>query len=195
MKKSSTQRLAQLKNSQNHAKRMGQRGFSMISVLLGLVVAGILGAIVIEQFNDGQRKARIEAATSQILTMTAEAQKLYGNNNQYGQVTTAIAVQGNIVPARLRIAGTNTAQNKYNGAITFAPATITSANDSLTMTYANVLKDDCQDVVNAVQALMRQVQVAGTDVKPADGVISVATMSTQCDSAARVPLAFTFGRQ
>jgi hypothetical protein len=159
------------------------------------VIAAIFAKVAIDQFNDSQRKTRIDTATSEIITMVSGAQQLYGTNNQYGSVTTAIAVQGAVVPARLRIAGTNTAQNKYNGAITFAPATITSTSDSLTLTYANVLKEDCQDVVNAVQALMRQVQVAGTDVKPADGVIAVATMATQCDSAARVPLALTFGRQ
>lgn len=176
-------------------KMLQQRGIGIVGMLLALVIAAALTAVAIDQFNESQKKTRISAASSELMTMVSGAQQLYGTNNQYGQVTTAVAVQSSVVPARLRVAGTNTAQNKYNGAITFAPATITTTNDSLTLTYANVLREDCQDVVNSVQALMRQIQVAATDVKPADGVINVGTMATQCDSAARVNIAFTFGRQ
>lgn len=171
-----------------------QRGVSIISVLLGLVIgAGVL-AVAFNQFQDAQRKSRIEAANSEIATMIAEAQKLYGTSNQYGAVTTAIAVQGGVVPDRLRVAGTNTAQNRYNGAITFAPATITTANDSLALGYARVSSIDCQDLILTADPLTRRIEVAGTVVKPADGAVNIGTMSAQCDSADAVDVTFVFGR-
>lgn len=171
-----------------------QRGVSIISVLLGLVIgAGVL-AVAFNQFQDAQRKSRIEAANSEIATMIAEAQKLYGTANQYGAVTTAIAVQGGVVPERLRVAGTNTAQNRYNGAITFTPSTITTANDSLALGYANVSSIDCQDLILTAEPLTRRIEVAGTVVKPNDGAINIGTMSAQCDSADTVNLTIVFGR-
>lgn len=172
-----------------------QKGVSMISVLLGLVIAAVVTITIYDQYTDAQRKTRVETATSEIASMIAESQKVYGAANQYAAVTTAVAVQGGVVPARLRIPGTNTAQNKYNGAVTFAPATVTTPNDSLTLGYSNVRREDCQDVVMSVQNLTRGIQVAAQPAKPNDGVVNVATLSTACDSAATVDVQFTFGRQ
>jgi Tfp pilus assembly protein PilW len=171
-----------------------QRGASMISVLLGLVISAVVVAVIYNQYTDSQRKARIDAAQVEISTMIASAQKLYGNTNQYGAVTTAIAVQSGLVPARLRVAGTNTAQNLYNGAITFAPATVTTTNDALLLTYSGVRGEDCQDLVLGTSALSRQINVAATTVKPADLPVVIATMSTACDATATMALAFTVGR-
>lgn len=178
----------------NRPAKAAQRGVSIVSVLLGLVISAGVLAVVFNQYQDSQRKSRIEAATSEIVGMIAEAQKTYGTANQYGAVTTAVAVQGGVVPPRLRIAGTNTAQNRYNGAVTFAPATITSANDSLTLTYNNVTNIDCQDLILSSERLTRRVAVGATVVKPNDGVVNVATMATACDAAATANIAFTFGR-
>jgi len=175
--------------------RRRQRGNMMIGTMLAMVIGSIMALVVYDQYTDSQRKTRLEAATSEISTMIAEAQKVYGAANQYGSVTTAIAVQGGVVPTRLRIAGTNTAQNKYNGAVTMTPATITSANDSLTLGYANVRREDCQDVVMSVEKLNRGVSVAGTAVKPNDGTLNLASLATACDTTANVAVNFTFGRQ
>lgn len=171
-----------------------QRGISIISVLLGLVISAIVVAVVYNQYTDSQGKARVEAAQAEIATMIASAQKLYGNANQYGAVTTAIAVQSGLVPDRLRVAGTTTAQNRYNGAITFVPATITTANDSLSMSYGAVNRADCQDLVLGLSTLVRSISVGATAVKPNDLPVVIATMSTACDGAATVAMTFTFGR-
>ena len=172
-----------------------QRGMSMMSVLLGLVIAGLLAVVIFNQFTDSQRKARIEAATSEITTLIADSQKTYGVSNQYPNVTTAIAVQGGVIPARLRDAGANTAHNYYNAALTLDPATITTAGDALVLGYAGVRQSDCQDLVLAIDPLVAAIDVNAVNVKPAGGALALATLATQCDSAAAVPVTFTFGRQ
>jgi len=177
------------------SSRGDQRGVSVMSVLLGLVIAAGVTAVVYDQFSDSQRKARIEAATSEISTIIAEAQKVYGATNTYGSVTTAVAVQSGVIPARLRVAGTNTAQNKYNGAITVAPATITTANDSLVLTYSNVPQADCMDVAMQADRLIRRLVIGANTPKAADAAINVGTLATSCDAAATSNLALAFGRQ
>ncbi|MGJ7523828.1 type 4 pilus major pilin [Variovorax sp. LT1P1] len=170
-----------------------QKGMSVVSVLLGLAITAAVAAVIYNQYSDSVRKARVEQAQAEIVTMVASAQKLYGNTNLYGVVTTATAVTS-IVPARLRIAGTNTAQNVYNGAIEFAPATITSPNDSLVLTYGNVRREDCQDLILGSDQLMRRMAVGGTAVKAADGAIDVPALSTACDANAFSNINFAFGR-
>ena len=173
---------------------ISQRGVSVMSVLLGLAIAALVSAVIYNQYNDSTRKARIEAAQSEIVTMIAGAQKLYGNANQYGAVTTAIAVQSGVVPSRLRISGTNTAQNTYNGSISFTPATITSPNDSLIVTYGGVRQEDCQDLVLGSDTMTRRMAVGATVVKAADQPVDVAALASACDSNANSDINFTFGR-
>lgn len=180
------------RNGSRRASR--QRGASIISVLLGLVITAAVVAVIYNQYTDSQRKARVEAAQAEIASMIAAAQKLYGNVNQYGAVTTAIAVQSGVIPARLRVGTTSTAQNLYNGPITFAPATITTASDSLTLGYGAVRKEDCQDLVLGSAGLVRSATVGTTSVKPADQPVVLATLGTACDAAASSAINLTFGR-
>jgi Tfp pilus assembly protein PilE len=171
-----------------------QKGNALLFAMLALVVAAILTIVAMRMYQASQRSVRIEAATSDLNTIIAAAQKLYGNSNQYGAVTTAIAIRGTVIPPAMRIAGTTTAQNRYYGAVTMAPATITTANDSLTLTYGNVNRDDCQDLVLGMESTTRRIAVGGTEVKPADSPVDIAAMSTACDSAATRDIAYTFGR-
>ncbi len=170
-----------------------QRGF-IISVLLALVVGAIIAVIFYNQYSDSNKKVRVEAAVGEITPIIASAQKVYGSVNQYGAVTTAIAVRTGVIPERMRVGTGTTAQNRYYGAVTFTPATITTANDSLTLGYDRVAKDDCQELVINLIPLARRIQVGTTDVKPADAQINVATLATACDAAATSLLNVTFGR-
>lgn len=176
------------------SKRSHQRGFGMVAMLLSLVIGAILVGAVYSQYTDSTRKARIEKAQSEIATMIAESQKLYGNTNQYGAVTTAIAVRSGVVPTRLRVGTTTTAQNTYDGAISFTPATLTSTNDAVVLGYANVRREDCQDLVLGSDALTRRIAVGATDVKATDSTVNIATLATSCDAAATTTINFTFGR-
>lgn len=177
------------------SSRRALRGISITSVLIGLVVAAIFTKTIYDQFHDSNRKTRIDAASNEIVSMISEAQRVYGASNQYGSVTTAYAVKGGVVPSRLRVAGTDTAQNTYNGAITFAPATITTANDSLTLGYGGVKNVDCQDIVLTISNLTRRIDVGTATPKANDSSVVMATLAAACDSSDTVDLKFTFGRQ
>ena len=184
-----------MKTSFKLSRRNQQRGLSIIGALLALVIGALLLIPVVNAFLDSQRKTRIEDNAQEIRTIIADLQKVYGVNNQYAGATTATAVQGAIIPARLRVAGTTTANNSYNGAITVAPATITVANDAVTLTWSAVNQADCADLLFSINPLTRRLQVGATVVKPNDGVINAATVATSCDAAAPVALAFTIGRK
>ena len=176
------------------ASKKAQKGASIVSVMLGILVAGIMLVVAVNQFQDSNKKTRIETATQEILQIISTAQKNYGFANQYGQVTTAIAVQGGIVPEARRNTGTNTANNNYNGAITFAPASINTTNDGLEITYANVRGGDCQQFIQNTESLARQVFVGSTQVKQTDSPITLSTLSTACDAASTVSVKWIIGR-
>lgn len=174
--------------------RKSQRGMSIVQVMFGLLVAGLFLVVAVGQFQDSMKKQRIETATQEITQIIATAQKNYGYANQYGDVTTAIAVQGGVVPQARRNEGTNTANNNYNGAITFAPATINTANDSLAITYNTVQGGDCQQLVQNTQSLTRQVFIGSTQVKQTDSPVNLASLSSACDASTTVNIRWVIGR-
>ena len=176
------------------SRKSAQHGASIVSVMLGILVGGLMLVVAVNQFQDANKKTRIETATQEAVQIFSTAQKNYGFANQYGQVTTAIAVQGGIVPEARRNAGTNTANNNYNGAITFAPATINTANDALAITYANVRGSDCQQLVQNTESLTRQVFIGSTQVKATDSPVTLSALSTACDASSSVTLKWVIGR-
>ncbi|MDP9902403.1 type 4 pilus major pilin [Variovorax ginsengisoli] len=176
------------------SNRKKNSGNAILGVLLSLVITAILIAVAYNMYTDSQRKARVEAATGEISTIIAGTQKLYGNANQYASVTTDIAVRSGIIPARLRVAGTNTAQNRYNGNITFQPQTITSTSDSMLVSYTNVLREDCQDIVLSAVPYSRRIAVDSTTVKANDANIDISALAGACDAADHVALNIVFGR-
>lgn len=181
-------------SSRTASSRRHQGGWSILQVLLGLVVLGVFVTVAVDQYQSSNRKGRIEGATQEFIDIAGTAQKNYGQSNQYGSVTTAIAIQGGVVPLKRRNKGTNTANNIYNGAITFAPATINTANDGLSITYANVTGSDCQQLVQNTSNLARQIFIGATQVMPTDGDVNLATLSTTCDATAAVDVRWVIGR-
>mgnify|MGYP002377503531 CR=1 FL=1 len=167
------------------------RGLGMISVLLGMVIVALLTVTVFNQFTEAQRNARIDEAKGQVATIIGNAQKTYGAARQFGAVTTAMAINGGVIPASMRI-GAN-ANNIYDAQIAIAPVALVTAGDALRLTYP-VRPSDCQDLVLANLNLVRQVTIGGVAVKPIDAAVNMGALNTQCNvAAAAVAVLFDFG--
>lgn len=180
----------------NSAKsRKGQLGLSILGALLALVIGALLTIPVVNAFLDSQRKTRVEANLQDMRTIIADVQRNFGNTNQYAKLTTAIAVQSSVVPQRLRVTGTNTAQNSYNGDITFTPTTVTVANDSTTMRWNRVPRADCADISLGIEQLARGITVTSNSVKPNDGVIDAGLVGAACDAGAEATIDVVIGRK
>lgn len=176
------------------ARRL-KRGVTMLELSIVLVIAGVIAGAVFLAFQSNARRVSVSDNVSQITTTAAELKKKFGLTNNYGNLTTALAVQSRAIPDELRIPGTNTAQNSYGGAITAVPATLTSANDAAQLGWNNVKQTECIDVVIGVQDVARRIEVpAGTAVKPTDGQLNLATLATQCELAANTGIELFIGR-
>lgn len=175
--------------------RNGQLGLSILGALLALVIGALLTIPIVNAFLDSQRKTRVETNLQDMRTIVADVQRTFGNTNQYGALNTAVGVQSNVIPARLRVGTTTAANNSYNGAIGFAATTVTVTNDATTLSWANVPKADCTDLVFGIEPLTRGVLVGAVSVKPNDGVIDAAGLSAACDTTASVTLNLVIGRK
>lgn len=183
------------------AQRRVQRGF--VSAEMGLVI--IMGAIMLVAavyvFLNNRKQAAITENTNQIIGIAEQAKKLYGSRAEYINVNQAIA-GATLLPTQLRDRNATgplaagTATNSYGGGINFTPqATVVGgATDILILRWNNVPRAHCVDLVLGTANPMRQVNVAGTIVKPLDGQINIATLNTQCETGDNVAVDFWIGR-
>ena len=171
-----------LPRAQTNAKRLVRkavRGISFIPILLGLVIVALFTVVAVNQYNDASRTTRIESAQSQITSIITNAQRSYGAARQFASVTTAMAIQGNVIPKTMHIS-VNTALNTYDSTVALFSQTISQAGDGLRLTYP-VYPDDCQEIVLRNLPLTRRITVGTTVVRPTDGAINMGTLATACD--------------
>ena len=172
-----------------------QRGISVISVLLGLVIASVFAYIMYAQFTDSQRKARIEGANSEVATLIANTQKVFGAGGQYGSLETdglKLAIEAGVIPQRM-VANSTTAKNTYNADIDM---TGDGTAQTGTLTYP-IRGEDCLDVVVTNDSLTTAITVGSDAVKSVGSPLNMANAAGACagvDSAANVDVEFTFGR-
>lgn len=171
-----------------------QKGFLSVEAGLVLLVVGLLVIFAVYTYRDNLRKTSVNNNIMTLTSISGSLRTVYGQANQYGNVTTAIAVSGGVIPKALRNGTATTATNTFGGAIEITPATLTSSTDAIQITWPNVPSDQCQDIVMGVASEMRKVQVAGSDVKPLDGQINLGTLTSQCDSSPNITLNFFVGR-
>lgn len=168
-----------------------QRGNALLFGLLALVITGVVIAVGIGAYTDSEKSASVQAVTGQVVQVIGNAKQNYGQYG-YAGLTTAIAVGARVIPQSTHVSAT-AANNKYSGAITLVDNSGTTPGTAL-LSYANVPADECTGIVNGTQTLARQMTVGGTEVKPLDGTINLATLNTQCTSAANVAITWTIAR-
>lgn len=177
-------------------QRHRAQGFTLVEFSLVLLGAALVLAIAIWLFTTVLRSISINDNIEQLQKIAGTAKVNYGQQNRYGLVTTAVAVQGHIIPEKLRDGTAATATNNYGAAIAVAPATTGAggANDALQLTWGNVPSKECNEIVSGVAASFRRIQVGGTDVMPLDGALSPVLLTTQCESGNTVAINFFIGR-
>lgn len=171
-----------------------ENGFLSLEAGLVLLVVALAIVSAVMFYRDNLRKTSINTNVNQILATAGAARSVFGQANQYGQVTTAIAVSSNIIPSTLRNGNSQTATNNFGGEISVVPTNLSGTSDGLKITWPNVPSNQCIEIVMGVHAELRKLQVAGTDIKPLDSNLNIANTSSQCESSGHVALDLFVGR-
>lgn len=159
-----------------HARHTGQRGNALLYTLLALVLGGIGVSLGVAQYRDAEQATTVQSTVAEVNTIIGATKQNFGQYDYVG-LTTDLAVGMRIIPAN----------NKFGGAVT-----LVGAGGTALLTYAGVPATMCVNILNATQSLARQVRVGGTNVKPLDGTVDLAALSTQC--AAGGAIEWTIGR-
>ena len=169
-------------------------GFLSLEAGLVLLVVALAIVSAVMYYRDNLRKTSVNSNVNQILAAAGAARSVFGQANQYAQVTTAIAVSANIIPSALRNGTTQSASNNFGGEISVSPANLSGTSDGLKISWPNVPSNQCIEIIMGVHAELRKLQVAGSDVKALDSPLSIANLSTQCEASSHLVLDLFVGR-
>lgn len=149
-----------------------QSGMTLIELIVviavgAIIVAGTFALVpLVMGGSENQSEIRnISVVTSGITTA-------FENENTYADLDDAYVIGASFLPEtyKFNAAGTEVRHRLGNGgSVTFAPATISVANDAFSITYDNVPSDSCQSIVQALYNRFNEVTVDGAAISgPAD---------------------------
>lgn len=186
--------LNKVRATRKGVKSKPQNGFMSLELGLVLLIVALAIVAAVLYYRDNLRKTAINTTTQQMLSVSSNLRAKYGQANKFGAITTSVAVRAGVIPEFLRDGTGTTATNPYGGAITLVPASLNGTNDSVQVTWPNVPKDQCSDIVTNIEREMRQVSVGSTVVKDGGGPMDIEALETACDAATAVTIDFWVGR-
>ena len=160
-----------------------QRGFSLVElmIVLGISAVLILGVYSLYTSIDSSQETQTEAQNIQAIA--TKIKSIYAGRNTYTGLATANIVTANGFPMNM-LDGT-TPYNAWGGAVT----TTINATAGFDITYPDVPAANCQELVNAVANMFRNITIGATAVKTA-GALNAATLATTCNAAGPFSIVF-----
>lgn len=175
----------------NFTSKTKQAGFTLVEI--GIVVAiGLLFLLGIGAAGRTIAGTKVNSEIGEIKTIAANVQRQYSGKSSYATATLTDMIALKSIPDERKLTAT-TAANRWSGAITLAPATLNTANDSIKYTSAAIPEYECTQIVPQVEGSLLRVAVAGTDVKALGGQLNQTTLGTQC-AGGNVSIDYYFGK-
>lgn len=172
--------------------RNRNKGFTLVELGIVLAIMGLGLYYVIGKLSETNNESKSQALVQDFTGIVTRAKQLYATQQSYNGVTMAILRDNQVFPAQWNVAGVIT--GPYTGAVAAAAGTFVNANDSLIITIPNIPQNMCSSIVKTLERGIEQIAVAGVQVKAFQGQINLATLGTQCTSAANVAIAMEFGK-
>lgn len=199
MKPTSTQLSAHFA-SVGRVRRAAQRGFNLIelAVVTALIALGIL--FIVNQYTDQKIASNSENEGKSLVRVVVKTREIFPNGDFTGLTCPVLNSAGAFGGSNFQVAGVGAAAivNHQLGAgattVTCAPATINAGNDAFVLTYQNVPTDYCKAAIPQMAKAGGQITIGAVVVKTFVQPTAAVTYGTQCEGAATVNIAVTYGR-
>lgn len=177
-------------------KKYKQQGFTLLELGIVVTIALILVGVGVTKVPKIMADNRANSEIAELPQIVTNTQKAVMNQQSYTGMTLDTLIRLDVFPQnRVTIpgAGAATATNRWNGAITFAAGTISTAGDIGRYIYAGVPASECKNVVLGVAQNFRRIYVdsansaaagAGTLVKADGAAVDPVSVGTACTGAA-----------
>lgn len=171
-----------------------QKGFGLLELGLALLVIAVLGIYAYGQYASAREETQAQSEVADITSYWAKSQERYANQRNYTGLTTVALIQSNVFPASMILVPSVSVINKYQGNVTAAASTLTTADDGVDFTVSGYSTPGCSSVVPKVSNGARRITIGGTVVKPLDGQLDIAALGTQCSASPVGAVVYSIGR-
>lgn len=185
-------------------QRKTQAGFSLIELIIVIAIGSVIALLSMPRITSYLISARVDPTANDMgqAVLRIRANGEGAGATPYGSLTTSTVANtlrdrttAITVSAAVGAAATATHALGATGAtIVAAPATITTAGDSFTVTFNLVNKGACPSLATQLQNLSEIITINGTTVKsiPAGTAYNGQTAETQCTAGDTNTFVFTF---
>lgn len=137
--------------------RLGQRGFTLIEVLITVAIVAILAAVALPSYNDYIRRGQIQEAFGALADYRAKMEQYYQDNRNYGSAAACAS---------------DPTASTWNGFLStdyfsFSCATNTAAGDTLQQSYTLIASGRAGQAINHVYTINEKGERVTTKFKGA----------------------------
>lgn len=167
-------------------KKSLQKGFTLVELGIVVVVAAVILSVVLPKVGEVFGGTKTNGELQELPDVIAKIQKIYSNAPSFsGATLQTVADMGAFPSARIVTASPAAISNRWGGAVTLAVSTITTANDTIDLTYTNIPAQACIDVISQMGTNgngMRIITVGGVTVKADGANVNNSTLATNCNT-------------
>ncbi len=154
--------------------RDGEHGYTMMEIIAGLLIAGLVTAIVVIGLNQSMNSIDIQTTTNDLINLRISVAQAFQSEPDYSTLTTAVANNLGVIPDNM-IKGSSVV-NAFGGAVTLAPATDSRFFD---ITFTKVPEEACSAMGLLAPGEWEAVTVNGADI-PQTGAGAATAVSEAC---------------
>ena len=125
-------------------KARAQRGFGLLEIAVGLVIAAGLAAAVMTFFQNANNNAKTNDTLAQLAAIQSAVQGLYNGQPTYSGLTTSSIAQSGALPAKM-IGPGNTLRNPFNSSVN---VDTTGAFDTYRIQMLQIPSEPCLKLVS-----------------------------------------------
>jgi len=167
-----------------------QKGFGLLDLALwSAIVAALVGGVL--AFNDDSKGGAKKSAEITNTTLLANnIIEYYSHGGTYTGMDNTGIITAKLVPDAFLVGAA--ILNSYRSGITIEAANVgdNGAGSGFTMT-TELPQEVCHGVVSAVSKSFISVSVAGTAVKPLNGVLSISDLTEACSGSDKYEVIYT----
>ncbi len=163
-----------------------QKGLTLVELSMGVIVMLLIAMFVLGGFDIIRERVRAYREVSDFPQVLECIKNRKVTASSFAGTSTASVLS--CFPTNMR-SGT-TAINYWGGTITIAPATTTTANDSLSFTSTNYSRAGCTNVANGMATIFGSITANGTQIKAIGAALDDAAMEAACTDGSNNTLVF-----